>query len=188
MPRRRINAGPAVIDTSCLLNLLHLNLISKIHLRYSIVYIPHYVLNEAERWHNPDELRRLLKHYAFLKKCAVRDKHQAELLYDSKRNPDAPIDRGEAEAIVQAKQRGVSEVLIDERKGTKKAQEHSLNVKGTLGLLKDFKLMGIIPEVQPLIAQLRSTPRGFWLSESVVNRVLNEVGEGTIARARKPKR
>lgn len=184
MPRPRT----AVIDTSCLLNLLHLTLISKIHLCYSTVYIPQFVLSEAEKWHHPDELRRLLKHYSVLKKCSVGDKHQAELLYDPKRNPDAPIDRGEAEAIVQAKERGVSEVLIDERKGTKTAQQHSLSVKGTLGLLRDFKLMGLILKVEPLIAQLRSTPRGFWLSDSVVSRLLNEVGERTRGPARRPKR
>lgn len=188
MPRRRRTAGTAVIDTSCLLNLLHLALISKIHLCYSTVYIPQYVLSEAEKWHHPDELSRLLRHYTFLKKCAVRDKHQAELLYDPKRNPDAPVDRGEAEAIVQAKHRGVSEVLIDDRKGAKTAREHSLNVKGTLGLLKDFKLMRIIPKMEPLIERLRSTPRGFWLSDSVVSRVLSEVGESARGSARRARR
>lgn len=188
MPRRRRTAGTAVIDTSCLLNLFHLALISKIHLCYSTVYIPRYVLSEAEKWHHPDELRRLLKHYSVLKKCSVGDKHQAELLDDPRLNPDAQIDRGEAEAIVQAKERGVSEVLIDERKGTKTAQEHSLNVKGTLGLLRDLERMRIILQVAPLIAQLRSTPRGFWLSDAVVNQVLNEVGERKTRPGRKPKR
>ena len=170
------------------LTLLHLKLISKIDLRYSTVYIPQYVLNEAEKWYSPDELRRLLKHYFVLKKCSVRDKYGAELLYDPKRNPSAPINRGEAEVIVQAQERGVSEVLIDEREGAKTARERSLNVKGSLGLLKDFKLMGIIQKVQPLIAKLRSEPRGFWLSESLVDRVLREVGERPLGSARRSKR
>jgi predicted nucleic acid-binding protein len=108
----------------------------------------------------------------------VGDKDRARLLYDRKMNPRAPIHRGEAEAIVQASERGSSDVLIDERAGTRIAQQHSLNVKSTLELLKDFKLMGVIPKMEPLITHLRSTGRSFWLSDSVVKRALEDVGEG----------
>lgn len=179
MPRRRRTGATAVIDTSCLLNLLHLSLVSKTVLRYDTVYIPQYVLDEVtDKWYHPDELRKLLKHYTFLRKCSVGDKDRARLLYDRKLNPRAPIDRGEAEAIVQANERKASDVLIDERAGTKIAQQHSLNVKSTLELLKDFKLMGVIPKMEPLIAHLRSPARGFWLSDSVVKRALEDVDEG----------
>lgn len=178
MPRRRRTGATAVIDTSCLLNLLHLNLVSKTVLRYDIVFIPQYVLNEVtEKWHHPDELRKLLRHYSFLKKCSIGDKNRARLLYDRKMNPRAPIHRGEAEAIVQASERGVSDVLIDERAGTRIAHQHSLSVKSTLELLKDFKLTGVIPKMRPLIAQLRSPERSFWLSDSVVERALEDVDE-----------
>jgi predicted nucleic acid-binding protein len=179
MPRRRRAGATAVIDTSCLLNLLHLNLVSKVVLRYRTVYIPQYVLDEVtEKWYHPDELRKLLKHYTFLRKCSVGDKDRARLLYDRKMNPRAPIHRGEAEAIVQASERKASDVLIDERAGTKIAQQHSLDVKSTLALLRDFKLMGVIPKMEPLIAHLRSAGRGFWLSDSVVRRALKDVDEG----------
>lgn len=178
MPRRRRAGATAVIDTSCLLNLLHLNLLSKIVLRYGTVYIPQYVLDEVtERWHHPDELRKLLRHYTFLKKCSVGDKDRARLLYDRKRNPRAPIHRGEAEAIVQASERRASDVLIDERAGTRIAHQHSLTVRSTLELLKDFKRAGIIPEIKSLIAHLRSPERSFWLSDSVVKRALDDVDE-----------
>lgn len=178
MPRRRRTGATAVIDTSCLLNLLHLKLVSKTVLRYDIVYIPQYVLDEVtERWHHPDELRKLLRHYTFLKPCSVGDKERARLLYDRKRNPRAPIHRGEAEAIVQASERRASDVLIDERAGARIAQQHSLNVKSTLELLKDFKRTGVILKMKPLIAHLRSAERSFWLSDSVVKRALEEVDE-----------
>lgn len=179
MPRRRRAGATAVIDTSCLLNLLHLNLVSKVVLCYRTVYIPQYVLDEViETWYHPDELQKLLKHYAFLKKCSIGDRHRAKLLYDRTMNPRAPIHRGEAEAIVQASERRASDVLIDERTGTRIAKQHSLNVKSTLELLKDFKLIGVIPKMEPLIAHLRSARRGFWLSDSVVRRALEDVDEG----------
>jgi predicted nucleic acid-binding protein len=178
MPRLRRTGATAVIDTSCLLNLLHLNLISKTVLRYDAVYIPQYVFDEVtRRWHHPDELRKLLRHYTFLKKCSVGEKARTRLLYDRKRNPGAPIHQGEAEAIVQATERRVSDVLIDERAGTRIAHQHSLNVKSTLELLKDFKRTGIVPEIKSLIAHLRSPGRSFWLSDSVVNRALEDVDE-----------
>jgi hypothetical protein len=47
MPRRRRAGATAVIDTSCLLNLLHLSLVSKIVLRYRAIYIPQYVMHEV---------------------------------------------------------------------------------------------------------------------------------------------
>jgi uncharacterized protein len=178
MQRRRRAGATAVIDTSCLPNLLHLNLLSKIVLRYGTVYIPKYVVHEVtDKWYHPDELRRVLKQYAFLKKCSVGDEARVKLLHDKRTNPHAPIHRGEAEAIVQASERRASDVLIDERAGTRIAQQHNLNVKSTLELLKDFKLMGVIPEMKPLIAHLRSRERSFWLSDSVVKRALEDVDE-----------
>lgn len=178
MPRRRRTGATAVIDTSCLLSLLHLKLVSKIVLRYDTVYIPKYVLGEVTKWwHQPDDLGKLLRHYTFLKKCSVGDEDRARLLYDPKMNPRAPIDRGEAEAIVQASERRADDVLADERVGTKIAQQHSLNVRSTLDLLKDFKRTSVIPQMEPLIAQLRSSSRGFWLSDSVVERALKDVDE-----------
>jgi len=177
MARRRMAAGTAVIDTSCLLNLLSLNLLAKAVLRYGVIYVPQHVLAEVNaRWHDPDGLRRLLKHHTFLRKCSIGDENRVKLLYDRRTNPRAPIHRGEAEAIVQASERRASEVLIDERAGTKIAQQHSLNVNSTLGLLLDFKRMGIIPKLEPQIKHLRRT--NFWLSDSVVKRTLEEAGEG----------
>lgn len=178
MPRPRRAGATAVIDTSCLLNLLHLNLLSKIVLRYGTVYIPKFVIHEVtDKWYHPDELRRVLKQYAFLKKCSVGDEARVKLLHDKRTNPYAPIDRGEAEAIVQASERRASDVLIDERAGTRIAHQHNLNVKSTLQLLKDFKLMGVIPEMKPLIEHLRGSERRFWLSDSVVKRALESADE-----------
>lgn len=156
MPRRRKSGATAVIDTSCLLNLLHLSLVSKAVLFYDVIYIPRFVLEEVTRnWHHPDELRKLLRHYTYLKKCTIGDDVRSSLLWDPKQNTRPVIHRGEAEVIIQASERRASNVLIDERAGTRVALLHSLNVKSTLELLKDFKRLNVVPKIAPLIAHLR---------------------------------
>jgi predicted nucleic acid-binding protein len=183
MPRSRFVKSKAVIDTSCLQCLLLLdlsfpqyNLFRTLSLLYGSVLIPQHVVNEVSRkGRKRGQLNRTLQHYSFLKKCGVMDDYAAQLLYDRRRNPSATIDRGEAEAIIQAREIGASEVLIDERKGSKIAQAHSLSVKGVLGLIKEFKLIGVIPEAKPLFEVCRR--HGFWISDALLKQVLEEIGE-----------
>jgi uncharacterized protein len=177
MPRR-VAISPAVVDTSCLICLLHLDLLPKLVLRYDTIYIPRYVWGEVGRkGKSRHRLQRLLSEYPFLKKCHVINEVDARLLYDSELNVLAPIDRGEAEAIIQARERGVSEVLMDEGVDRIIAQRHNLKVKGTLGLLKEFNQMGIVDEIKPLVEKLRKD-LNFRISPKLLKQILIEVGEG----------
>ena len=140
----RFVRSEAVIDSSCLQCLLALDLsfpeyklFRALSLRYYAVHIPRHVWNEiARRGHRRSHLRRLLREYPFFVRCHVGDDYNARLLYDRRTNPKARIDRGEAETIIQARERGVSDVLIDERKGRKIAQAHTLNPRGIVALIK----------------------------------------------------
>jgi predicted nucleic acid-binding protein len=183
MPRSRFPKSEAVIDTSCLLCLLILDrkfpqytLLRALFLRYAAVHIPQHVWNELRRRGRArGRLQGLLRDYPLFKRCDVGSPYEAQLLYDKHTNPHARIDRGEAEAIVQARERGLSDVLIDERKGTRIARAHSLNPRGIAGLIREFKLNGMISAAQPLFAEIRQ--EGFWLSDKVVNEILEELGE-----------
>ena len=152
--------GAIVTDTSCLINLLHLHysmerdLIPKLSLLFATIHIPKYVWKEFGRKMDPPEVQNVMRDYPFLKLCNVGSETDAKLLYDKRLSPKAPIDRGEAEAIVQARELGVSEVLIDERKGRRIAESHSLSVRGVLGLLTELKRNGVVREVKPLIEEL----------------------------------
>lgn len=181
MPRFVISE--AVIDTSCLRCLLHLDfsldfdIFRALSLRYNKVLIPRHVWREASRkGRSRLRLQRLLQDYSFLKKCSVTNAVRCQLLYDCKLSPDAALNQGEAEAIIQASEREVSDILIDERKGRLMAQRHSLNVKGILGLLVDFKRMGFIPDVKPLIEKLKRDI-DFRIGEEILNQALEEIGE-----------
>jgi uncharacterized protein len=183
MPRSRFQKSEAVIDSSCLRCLLILDrrfprstLLHALFLRYAAVHIPQHVWNEvSRRGRARGQLQALLRDYPLFKRCNVGSQYDAQLLYDKQTNPHARIDRGEAEAIVQARDRGLSDVLIDERKGTAIARAHSLNVRGIAGLIKEFKLNGMIRAAQPLFEEIRRS--GFWLSDSIVDEILEELGE-----------
>ena len=99
----------------------------------------------------------LENYYPFLQICDVGNPFDAQLLYDRQRNPEAAVDRGESEVIIQARERGVSNVLIDDRKGRKMAVAHTLSVKGTLGILIELKRIGLIESASPLLLQIGNT-------------------------------
>src|SRR5205823_4847564 len=65
--------------------------------------------------------------------------------------------------------------LIDERKGRKIAQAHTLNPRGIVGLIKEFKLNEIIPEARPLFEECKRIR--FWLDDKLIESVLREIGE-----------
>ncbi len=172
-----------VIDSSCLRCLLALDIsfpdykvFGALSLRYYAVHIPQPVWNEIARiGRRRSQLQRLLRDYPFFSRCTVNNDHDARLLYDRLTDPHAPIDRGEAEAIIQARERGISEVLIDEKKGRRIAQAHTLNPRGIVGLIREFKLNEVIPQARPLFEECKRNR--FWLDESLIEDVLKETGE-----------
>lgn len=127
------------------------------------------------------QLQSLLRQKHSLKKCYVSDSYRVQLLIDRRQNPLTPIDRGEAETIIQASElqiRGhrVADVLIDDQNGRKIAQHLGLNVKGTVRVLALFNRDRIIKEaVRPLIEKCKED-LGFRISNNVVNQVLEEYG------------
>ena len=183
MARRRFLKQQAVIDSSCLRCLMFLDLAfpqfrlpRALQLRYEGIHIPTFVWNEvARRGRKRPQLQKLVKDHSFFRRCSVLNPHDAQLLYDLRLNPDAPIDRGEAEAIIQARELAITNILIDERRGTRIARAHSLNARGTVGLVKEFKQIGIISEARPLFEEcLRQK---FWIDDELLSETLKELGE-----------
>lgn len=64
------------------------------------------------------------------------------------------VDPGEAEAIVLALERNISNILIDDFKGRRSARTHGLNPVGTIGILLQAKKTGHIKQVKPLLDKL----------------------------------
>lgn len=87
----------------------------------------------------------------------------------------AALDLGEASVIQLALELGIEIVAIDEWKGRRAALAAGLEVTGSLGLLAKAKLMGLIPELKPLIQ--RAIQEGIRYHPDLVRSLLDAVGE-----------
>lgn len=85
------------------------------------------------------------------------------------------LDLGEAEALVLAEELNADWVLLDESKARRIAKALDIPYIGTVGLLLLAKRRGYIPELRPLLDQLRS--QRFHLSDRVYGSVLRQAGE-----------
>ncbi|MEL6590592.1 MAG: DUF3368 domain-containing protein [Bacteroidota bacterium] len=86
------------------------------------------------------------------------------------------IDPGESAAIALAIDLGADLLLIDERKGTRIAKEMGLQTIGLLGAMLIAKKRELIDKLGPLLEELEQKA-GFWMSESLKQRVLAAAGE-----------
>ena len=119
MPQPRFVKLRSVIDASCLIRLLYLNdflrdinILRAVSLIYGVIYIPEYVWEEVSRHgRSKRRFRRFVQEHYVFEKCSVENKERTQLLYDRLRNPKATIERGEAEAIIQASERGITDIF-----------------------------------------------------------------------------
>lgn len=94
--------------------------------------------------------------------------------------PDAflasQLDAGEAAVVTLARQRPGAEVLMDERRGRRVAEQvYGLRIVGTGGLLLRAKMSGLIPAVTPLLTAMQRN--GYHLSERLIHAVCHAAGE-----------
>ena len=89
------------------------------------------------------------------------------------------VDAGEASAIALAlRQRDAGHdvlLLIDDRCGRAEARRQGLALIGTAAVLVLAKERGLVKSCKPLLLALRE--QGYYLSDSLIAAVLNQVGE-----------
>ena len=78
---------------------------------------------------------------------------------------EASVDKGEASAIALAIELDDCLLIIDDLKGRKFAQQLGLTIIGTLGIIVDAKLAGIITSVKPILSKIKTT--NFRVSEKL---------------------
>ncbi len=89
------------------------------------------------------------------------------------------LDLGEAEVIGLARQLGVAQVLIDERKARRIARTiYGLNVIGSARILVEAKKRGFVDNVGIAISKMRDS--GYYIGDSIVDAILKKAGESPL--------
>lgn len=88
---------------------------------------------------------------------------------------EASLDKGEASAIALAIELDNCLLIIDDLKGRKFAHQLGLTIIGTIGVIVDAKLAGIIPSIKPILSKIKST--NFRITEQLALLILKLAGE-----------
>jgi len=152
--------------------IIHLSLIGHLNLipaLFGRVVVPRRVYEEVV------QTERELPGSEELRNATWADLHEADVRPELSRLLESHLDSGEAAAIALALDLGADLVLSDDRQARLAAERLELRVRGTLGILLEARRQGRVPELAPLLIELRS--KGVWLSGKLIERVLQEAGE-----------
>jgi len=157
-----------VVDTNPLIFLGKLGRLDLLKQSADVVHAPQAVLDETRA--KPDDATQAIEDAArsWLSVQAVGNQSAVEILLSD-------LDRGEAEAIVLAREIGADRLVMDDLDARRFARRVGLEVVGTMGLLLAARLRGEIPSIREEIERLQKL--GFRVSPSLVEAMLREAGE-----------
>lgn len=154
----------AVVDSSTLINLTHLNLVRELALFFEVVYVPRSVQKEVNRKQRFRYRLNRLFETSVLQRCVSANGTNVLLL-------QAELDPGEAEAIIQAQEKGAAAFLGDEKRARNIAANMGLRSVGTLRILARLHLEGRAAELDSLVRKLRRDV-GFRASDDLVQEAM----------------
>jgi predicted nucleic acid-binding protein len=158
---------PIVADSSPLIALARINRLDLLEQLFGQIIIPPTVVHELTL------KGRRKKGVAALRAApwiVVRDLTSAHSLGIV----SATLDAGERAAIALAHEQG-HPLLVDELAGRREADRLGLEVYGTLAVLLEAKVKGLIPAVKPLLDALQG--EDFWLSPTLIHDTLRQAHE-----------
>ena len=165
----------AVIDSSPLIYLVHLELAKSLSQFFDVIYVPRTVqaeVNKKGRFRY--SLNKLYRTTAIFRRCVVADKFNVHL----HAGPGGTgLNEGEAEAIVQAQERGAKALIVDEKLARKIGNRMGIKPVGTARILARLHLEGFADDPRRLIRKLRL---------DLECRITDSVVEEAVARAHEP--
>ncbi len=159
-----------VSDTSPISNLFRIGRLELLQLVYGKVVVPEAVMRELLELEKRGIDLTPITQANWIEIIPVKD-HEMVISFQQKM-----IDEGESEAIVLAIELQAEYLLIDERLGRAVAESAGIKVVGLLGTLREAKQLGIIPEIKPILDEMRTVAR-FRISETLYRLILTEAGE-----------
>ncbi|MDB5009138.1 MAG: hypothetical protein JWP45_3531 [Mucilaginibacter sp.] len=146
-----------IADTSCFIILANINELDLLHKVFeNIITTPEIASeygNELPVWVN-------------IKSAADIQKQQIL---------ETQVDKGEASAIALALDIPGCMIIVDDLEARLLAQKLNILITGTLGVILQAKLMGLIPSIKPLLNKIRQT--NFRLSNTLEEIALKQAGE-----------
>jgi predicted nucleic acid-binding protein len=155
----------AVVDSSPLISLTHLNLARELPLFFDRVYVPRSVQREVNRKGRFRYRLNKLYETGYFARCAAADATNVQLLLNE-------LHEGEAEALIQGQERQALFFIGDEKRAREIAERMGRKPVGTLRLLARLNLEGRAPDLGSLVQVLRRD-LGFRVSDDVVRQAID---------------
>ena len=146
-----------VSDTSPITNLIKIGRLNLLREVFQKVIIPEKVREELRTWKTLGADITAFEDADWIEIRTPTDLHLVQGLLTT-------LDEGEAEAIALAHELKADYLLIDERRGWKLAKSMGVQAIGLMGVLLNAKSLGVLPEVMPVIDDLRNVA-SFWISQ-----------------------
>jgi predicted nucleic acid-binding protein len=154
----------AVIDSSPLIHLVHLELAQELTFFFDVVYVPTAVQREVNSKHRFRYRLKKLYRTGVFQRCTSADSVRLELLM-------AELDEGEAEALVQAQERNATYFIGDEKRARDIGWGLGLKLVGTLRILARLNLQGQAEDTLKLVRKLRRD-LSFRVADDIVQRAI----------------
>jgi predicted nucleic acid-binding protein len=159
----------AVVDASPLINLTHLGLAGELTLFFDRVYVPRAVQEELNKKGRFRYRLNKLYRTGFFTRCLTANKVDVLLLR-------AELHKGEAEALIQAREKQAAYFIGDEKRARTIATNMGRTAVGTLRLLARLNLEGRAPELPDLVRVLRRD-LDFRIADEIVQRAIDLAAE-----------
>ena len=164
-----MRAAAAVIDSSPLIGLTHLDLALNLSLFFHPVYVPRSVQREVNRRSRFRYRLRKLYQTGLFVPCRAADRINVDLLRQD-------LGEGEAEALVQAQEKQARFFIGDDQRARQLSGNMGLVPVGTARLLARLHLEGYAEETGVLVRKLRRDLR-FRIADSVLDEAVARAGE-----------
>ncbi len=158
----------AVANSSVLISLSSINLLTLLNEKFEKIYIPHAVWSEVVEGGRGEPGADDVKNSKKIEVLNVKDTNFITALNET-------LDRGESEAIALAVELGMQTILIDEKQARLIARRYELKPLGTIGILIWAKRNKIIKNLKEKMDQLMI--EGFRVSKDVYFNALKKVNE-----------
>jgi uncharacterized protein len=159
----------ALVDASPLIALTHLDLARELALFFDRVYVPRAVHEEVNRKGRFRYRLKKLYRTGFFTRCMAANSFDVQIL-------QAELHKGEAEALIQAREKQAPYFIGDEKRARAIAELMGRKAVGRLRLLARLNLERRAPELPGLVEILRRD-LDFRVSEEVVQRAIDLASE-----------